>query len=129
MRELHSRCIIREVYLESYRGKRRAWELRRENSKGNSFVGKKRGRERLGLALSIILEVELVGLAAELDMQCIGEGEIKDGSLLRENYGGNYLMFSCKYTRFGKSVNHPGEDVKKLHIQVRGKGHRNNKCR
>lgn len=52
-----------------------------------------------------------------------------EGWLLRENYEGNYLMFSCKYTRFGKSVNHPGEDIKKLCIQVRGKGHRDNKCR
>lgn len=35
--------------------------------------------------------------------------------------GRKYPKFSFKHTRFARSINHPGEDVEKLDIQVRGK--------
>lgn len=32
-----------------------------------------------------------------------------------------YHKFSFEHIRFDKSINHPGEDVEKLNIRVRGK--------
>lgn len=38
-----------------------------------------------------------------------------------KQFGREYPKFSFKHTRSAKSINHPGEDVEKLDIQVRGK--------
>jgi hypothetical protein len=66
------------------------------------------------MEVNYILELELTGLTAKLDVKYVGKGGIKDDSL-RENCLERNIL-SCLL----KATNNPNEDDQRLDIQIRG---------